>query len=45
MNGTGHNSIFSTWQTSDIFVKANGDKVHNIASDSDSDREFKNLKS
>ena len=37
MNGTGHNSVFSTWPTIKFFAKAKADIMLNIASNSKSD--------
>ena len=37
MTGTGHNSVFSTWPTMEIFAKAKADIMPNIASNSESD--------
>ena len=37
MNGTGHNSVFSTWPTMEIFAKAKADIIRNIASNRESD--------
>ena len=37
MNGTGHNSVFSTWPPMEIFAEAEADIMPNIASNSESD--------
>ena len=37
MNGKGHNSVFSTWPTVEIFANAKADIMRNIASNSESD--------
>ena len=31
MNGTGHNSVFSTWRTMEIFAKAKADIMRKIS--------------
>ena len=35
MNGMGHNSVFSTWRTKEIFAVAKADIMRNIASSSE----------
>ena len=37
MNGTGHNSVFPTWRTMEIFAIAKAYILRNIASNSESD--------
>ena len=44
MNGSGYNSVFSTWPTIEIFAKAKVDIMRNIASNSESDGLLKYFK-
>ena len=37
MNGTGHNSVLSTWRTMEIFAIPKADIMRNTASNSESD--------
>ena len=37
MNGMGHNSVFPTWRTMEIFAIPKADIMRNIASNSESD--------
>ena len=37
MNGMGHNSVFPTWRTMEIFAIPKVDIMRNIASNSESD--------